>query len=75
MLYFVDSPELSISDIIKQVYKGLKQTAVIRQLYMDEHNILTAARCIEINSRQKMALFAAFNLSGIHFTTPGGVSK
>ena len=71
-LYFVDSPELSISEIIHQVFNGLQQTAVIRQLYMDEHNLFSAARCIELTGNQRAALFAAFTISGIHFTTPDG---
>ena len=68
MLYFVDSPELSISEIIGQVFRGLGDTPRIRQLYMDEHQLFSAARCIELSGRQRKALFAAFTLSGIHFT-------
>lgn len=74
-LYFVDSPELSISEIIYQVFKGLEQTPRIRQLYMDEHNLFTAARCIELTASQKRTLFTAFTISGIHFTTPGELMK
>lgn len=70
-LYYVDSPEISISEIIYQVFNGLEQTPLIRQLYMDEHNLFTAARCIELTARQKKTLFTAFAISEIHFTTPG----
>lgn len=69
-LYFVDSPELSISDMISQVFRGLGETPRVHQLYMDEHNLFSAARCIELTTRQRRALFAAFALSGIHFTNP-----
>ncbi|MDH5354266.1 MAG: hypothetical protein OEY09_07475 [Gammaproteobacteria bacterium] len=67
-LYFVDSPDLSISDIIIQVFEGLNQTPSIRQLYMDEHNLFSAARCVQISSVQGKALFPAFTLSGVHIT-------
>jgi len=67
-LYFVDSPALSISEIIAQVFTGLEQVARIRQLYMDEHNLLQAAMCIQLTAAQRKALFAAFILSGINIT-------
>jgi len=65
-LYFVDSPALSISDIVGQVFKGLGQSPRIRQLHMDEHNLLRAASCLQLTGLQQKALFAAFSLSGIH---------
>ena len=67
-LYFVDSPVLSIGQIIKQVYKGLNQTPQVRQLYMDEHNLFRAAYCIQLTAIQRKPLFAAFALSGVHIT-------
>ncbi len=69
-LYFVDSPALSVSDIIRQVFKGLGQTPTVRQLYMDEHNLFRAAFCIQLSVVQRQPLFAAFALSGIHITQP-----
>jgi hypothetical protein len=65
-LYFVDSPALSISEIIEQVFDGLAQSPRIRQLYMDEHGLLRAAMCIQLSASQQKALFAALVLSGIH---------
>ncbi|MDH3220102.1 MAG: hypothetical protein OEO19_11280 [Gammaproteobacteria bacterium] len=65
-LYFVDSPALSISDIIEQVFKGLEQSPVVRQLYMEQHKLFQAALCIQLTEGQRKALFAAFALSGIH---------
>jgi hypothetical protein len=65
-LYFVDSPALSVSDIIEQVFRGLAKTPRIRQLYMDEHGLLRAAMCIQLSAAQRKALFAALALSGIH---------
>jgi len=67
-LYFVDSPALSVSDIIGQVFRGLGQVPRMRQLYMDEHNLLQAATCIQLTAAQRKALFAAFILSGINIT-------
>jgi len=65
-LYFVDSPALSIFDIIEQVFKGLGQSPRIQQLHMDEHNLFRAASCLQLTASQQKALFAAFTLSGIH---------
>ncbi len=65
-LYFVDSPALSVSEIIQQVFRGLAQTPRIRQLYMDEHNLFRAAYCIELNAAQQKPLFIALTLAGIH---------
>ena len=65
-LYFVDSPALSVSEIIDQVFKGLGDTPQVRQLYMDEHGLLRAAMCIQLSTTQRQALFAAFALTGIH---------
>lgn len=67
-LYFVDSPALSVSDIVEQVFRGLGQVPRMRQLYMDEHNLLRAATSIQLAAAQRKALFAAFVLSGINIT-------
>lgn len=67
-LYFVDSPALSVSEIIHQVFRGLGQVPRFRQLYMDEHNLLRAALCIQLSAAQRKALFAALVLSGINIT-------
>jgi hypothetical protein len=68
LLYFVDSPALSVTEIINQVYRGLEQSPRIRQLYMDEHNLLRAALCLPLTEEQRKPLFAAFTLTGIHIT-------
>ena len=65
-LYYVDSPALSVSDIVKQVFTGLGQSPRIRQLHMDEHDLLRAALCVQLTAIQKSALLAALTLSGIH---------
>ena len=64
-LYFVDSPALSVSEIIDKVFKGLGQEPQIRQLYMDPHNLLKAAYCLPLNAQQKKLLMVALNLNGI----------
>jgi hypothetical protein len=75
-LYFVDSPALSVSDIVRQVFNGLQQKPQIRQLYMDEHGMWKAAMCIQLSPAQQKALFAALTLSGIHIfgSAAGGSS-
>ena len=65
-LYFVDSPALSVSDIVRRVFKGLKQEPRFNQLYMDVHHLIKAASCIDLTVRQKKLLLAAFMLNGIH---------
>jgi len=65
-LYFVDSPALSITDIVERVFEGLGQLPRIRQLHMDPHNLLRAALCVPLSAAQQTALFAAFTLAGIH---------
>ena len=72
-LYFVDSPALSISDIIEQVFKGLRQFPRVRQLHMDEHDLLQAALCIQLTDPQRKALFAALVLSGINIIRPRNI--
>jgi len=72
-LYFVDSPALSISDIIGQVFKGLRQFPRMRQLHMDQHGLLRAALCIQLTDPQRKALFAALVLSGISIIQPRAV--
>ena len=64
-LYYVDSPALSVSDIVKRVFEGLGQSPRIRQLHMDEHDLLRAALCLPLTAMQRKALFAALTLSGI----------
>ena len=70
-LYFVDSPALSISEIIEQVFNGLGQRPRIRQLHMDQHDLLQAALCIQLTEAQRSALFVALVLSGINIIQPG----
>ncbi len=71
-LYFVDSPALSITEIIQQVFKGLAQSPRIRQLYMDEHNLFRAAFSIELSAAQRKPLFIALSLAGIHINRSTG---
>lgn len=73
ILYFVDSPALSVSDIIEQVFKGLGQLPRVRQLHMDEHDLLQAALCIQLSDPQRKALFAALVLSGISIIQPHNI--
>ncbi len=65
-LYFVDSPALSVTDIIHHVFRGMGQIPRIRQLYMDEHNLLKAAYSITLTAQQKQRVMVALNLNGIH---------
>ena len=64
-LYFVDSPALSITDIVHAVFRGLEQTPQIRQLYMDQHKLLKAAYCLRLTDQQKKLLMVALALNGI----------
>lgn len=71
MLYFVDSPALSVSEIIHQTFKGLGQQARIEQRFMDEHGVLRAAMVIRLSETQKRAVMAALTLSGLHIVRSG----
>ena len=68
-MYFVDSPALSVTDIITRVFKGLRQKPEIRQLYMDVHGLIKAAFCITLTPTQKKSLLVALNLNGIKIDT------
>ena len=68
-MYFVDSPALSVTEIIMRVFKGLRQKPDIRQLYMDVHGLINAAFCITLSPAQKKALLVALNLNGIKIDT------
>lgn len=70
-LYFVDSPALSVSEIIEQTFKGLNQQARIEQRFMDEHGVLRAAMVIRLTELQRRALLAALTLSGVHIIQSG----
>jgi hypothetical protein len=65
-LYFVDSPVVSVSEIIEHIFKGLNSEPIIHQLYMDEHSLITAASSIKLTPGQRTRLFVALNISGIH---------
>lgn len=64
-LYFVDSPALSISQIIQTVFRGIDKTAHIKQLYMDEHKLIKAALCITLTPKQKKLIMVALSMNGI----------
>ncbi len=66
MLYFVDSPALSVSDIIRHAFKSIGQEPRFSQLYMDIHQLIKAASRIQLSPRQRRLLLAAFSLNGIH---------
>lgn len=68
-LYFVDSPEISISEIINKVFKGLNQQPVIQQLYMDVHSLFNAAFKIKLSKKQITVLLVALRLRGISIKT------
>ena len=68
LLYFVDSPYESISDIVTSVFSGLGREPRIVQLYMDEHHYLKAAKRLHLGgtSREANALLVAMRLKGVH---------
>ncbi len=71
MLYFVDSPALSVSEIIHQTFKGLGQQARIEQRFMDEHGVLRAAMVIRLSEAQRAAVMAALTLSVLNIIQSG----
>ena len=65
-LYFVEAPSLSVSEIIGMAFNSINQQPVIKQLYMDEHNLINAALCITLTNNQKKLVLVALRVSGIH---------
>lgn len=68
-LYFVDAPSLSITEIIQMVFQGINQQPAIKQLYMDEHNLIKAAFSLTLTNTQKKLVLVALRVSGIHIDT------
>ena len=64
-LYFVDSLDFPVSEMIKNVFKGLKQTPDINQCYLDQHSYFKGAFCIQLNQTQHDAVLVALRLQGI----------
>ena len=64
-LYYVDSHSIPVSKIICKVFKGFNQTPNIKQRYLDKHNLIKAAFCIELNDKQSKAVLVALRLRGI----------
>ncbi len=64
-LYFVDSLDFPVSDMIKKVYKGMQQTPDINQCYLDQHSFFKGAFCIQLNQTQHDAVLVALRLQGI----------
>jgi hypothetical protein len=65
-LYYVDSLENPISDIIIKVLKGFNQTADIKQCYLDKHSFFKGAFCVKLNDMQAHPVLVALRLQGIH---------
>ncbi|MEB8433656.1 hypothetical protein OO007_15560 [Cocleimonas sp. KMM 6892] len=64
-LYFVDSLDFPVSEMIKKVFKGLKQIPNINQCYLDQHSYFKGAFCIHLNTSQHDAVLVALRLQGI----------
>ena len=64
-LYFVDSLDFPISEIISKVFKGLQQIPNINQCYLDQHSYFKGAFCIHLNASQHDAVLVALRLQGI----------
>ncbi len=70
-LFFVDSHNLSVSELIHSVFSGLQQMPRIQQLYMDEHQLIKAAFRIMLTPRQARRLLVALRLNGIVIDSDG----
>ncbi len=64
-LYFVDSLDFPVSEMIKNVFKGMQQTPDINQCYLDQHSFFKGAFCIQLNQTQHDAVLVALRLQGI----------
>ncbi len=64
-LYFVDSLDFPVSEMIKKVFKGMKQIPYINQCYLDQHSFFKGAYCIVLNESQYQPVLVALRLQGI----------
>ena len=64
-LYFVDSLDFPVSEMIKKVFKGMKQIPDIYQCYLDQHSYFKGAFCIQLSASQHDAVLVALRLQGI----------
>ncbi|MBD3610313.1 MAG: hypothetical protein HUJ30_07160 [Gammaproteobacteria bacterium] len=68
-LYFVDSPEVDITNIIEIVFSHFDTTPNIEQLYMDQPNYIKASFCIALNENEIASILVALRVSGIHIVS------
>ena len=64
-LYFVDSPDIPVSEMIRKVFKGLNQIPDIQQCYLDQHSFFKGAFCMKLNESQHEPVLVALRLQGI----------
>ncbi len=64
-LYFVDSLDFPVSEMIRKVFKGMKQIPEFHQCYLDQHSFFKGAFCIQLNQTQHDAVLVALRLQGI----------
>lgn len=71
LLYFVDSEEVSISETICAVFKGLGKTPQIEQLFLDNHGLIKGASRLSLSDYEAQALMAALRLKGFLISMAG----
>lgn len=64
-LYYVDSLEIPVSEMIRNVFKGFNQIPDIQQCYLDKHSFFKGAFCVKLNKIQSQPVLVALRLQGI----------
>lgn len=64
-LYYVDSLEIPVSEMIRKVFKGFNQIPDIQQCYLDKHSFFKGAFCVKLNEMQSKPVLVALRLQGI----------
>lgn len=68
-VYFVASVHSNIPDIIHSVFKGLKKTATIDRLFLDQHKFFDGPLRLRVDEAEARALLVALRLNQISVST------
>lgn len=74
-VYFVASEHSNILGIITSVFKGLKKSFTIKQLFLDEHQFFRGPLLLVVNEADARSLLVALRLNQIAVCTPTYCSK
>lgn len=68
-LYFIESADSCIPDILAPVFQGMQSQPDTEQLYLDPHHLLKAAKRLRLKPEEVVPVLAALRLSGIDISS------